>query len=75
MAVLVETDTTFTAGDPEVLFEQQYFLFRDTRTYDVFPDGQKFLMIRSGAVTDDGSGPASQIVLVENWFDELAVRM
>ena len=70
MAVPVETGPTFSAGNPEVLFEQQYHYFRANRTYDVAPDG-RFLMIKEGATTDDGSAPTAQIVLVENWFEEL----
>ena len=70
MAVPVDTEPTFSAGDPEVLFEQQYFIARGGRTYDVAPDG-RFLMIKVGATTDDGSAPTTQIILVEHWFEEL----
>ena len=70
MAVPVDTEPTFTAGAPEVLFEQQYFSFRASRTYDVAPDG-RFLMIKEGATTDDASAPTAQIIIVENWFEEL----
>ena len=49
-------------------FEQQYLDLQTNRTYDVAPDG-RFLMIK--APTDDGSAPAEQIILVENWFEEL----
>ena len=70
MAVPVDTEPTFSAGDPEVLFEQQYSYFRQDRTYDVAPDG-RFLMIKEGATTDDGSAPTAQITVVLNWFEEL----
>ncbi len=70
MAVPVDTGPTFSAGDPEVLFEQQYYSFRSARTYDVASDGQ-FLMIKDEAATDDGAGPTVQIVLMLNWFEEL----
>ena len=68
MAVPVETEPMFRAGDPEMLFEQQYFYFRASRTYDVAPDG-RFLMIKAGATTDDGSAPTAQITVVlnSNW--------
>ena len=72
MAVPVDTEPTFSAGDPEVLFEQQYLDLQTNRTYDVAPDG-RFLMIK--APTDDGSAPAEQIILVENWFQELTERV
>ena len=71
MVVPVETDPTFRPGAPEVLFEGQYYSFLSTRTYDVAPDG-RFLMIKEAAVTtDDTSVTAGQIVLVQNWTDEL----
>ena len=72
MRVPVETEPTFTAGDPEVLFETQYYFARSRRTYDLAPDGQRFLMVKDAAPTDESVALAqSQIVLVENWFDEL----
>ena len=67
MVVSVEAGATFSAGDPDVLFEQQYYLDRSRRTYDLAPDG-RFLMVKAG---DDAEGPAAQIILVQNWFEEL----
>ena len=72
MRVPVETGPGFTAGDPEVLFETQYYRSLSRRTYDLAPNGQRFLMVKDAAPTDESGTPAqSQIVLVENWFDEL----
>ena len=72
MRVPVETEQTFTAGTPEVLFETQYYTFLGTRTYDIHPDGHRFLMVKDAARTDESGTPAqSQIVLVENWYEEL----
>jgi len=68
--VPVGTEPTFRAGDPEVLFGEQYYRFRGNRTYDVAPDG-RFLMIKAGATTDDASAPTAQIILMLNWFEEL----
>ncbi len=71
MVVPIETEPTFRAGDPEVLFQQQYFVYLLSRSYDVSPDGQRFLMIKEGPATDDGSARPAQITVVLNWFDEL----
>ena len=49
------------------LFETQYFFGLAAHTYDIHPDGQRFLMIRD----DPGTSARPQIVLVQNWFDEL----
>ena len=72
MVVAVEADPTFSAGNPEVLFEAPYLftsvgLFR-TRPWDVAQDG-RFLMVKERA-SEDGTG-APHIVLVQNWFEEL----
>jgi len=67
MVVSVQTEPTFRAGRPEVLFEGSY---RSTQNpaglqyYDLSPDGERFLMIKK----DDD--PA-QINVVLNWFEEL----
>ena len=61
---------TFTPGNPEVLFEAQgYFTGPGDRTYDVSPDGERFLLIKTG--TTDDTGPLPDIILVENWHQEL----
>jgi len=67
MVVSIETEPTFRAGRPDVLFEGSY---RSTpipagqQYYDITPDGQKFLMIKRD------QAPA-QINVVLNWFEEL----
>ena len=40
------------------------------RTYDIAPDGQRFLMIKEGGGTDQTAAPASLIV-VQHWTEEL----
>ncbi len=66
MAVTLETKPGFTAGTPRLLFQGQY-----EPTYDVAPDGQRFLMIKAGA---QGAAPV-QLQLVLNWFEELKRRV
>ena len=71
VAVQVETEPTFSAGQSTVLFPATGFrYYRLHRHYDVAPDDQRFVMIR--ALGD--SGP-NQLVLVTNWFEELRERM
>ena len=41
-----------------------------TRTYDVSPDGKRFLMIKDAGVVAPAVAPAS-IVVVQNWPEEL----
>jgi hypothetical protein len=47
--VPVQTTPTFSAGTATTLFEKRCFSGAAARTYDVSPDGQRFLMIKSAA--------------------------
>ena len=70
LVVSVETERTFAPGNPEVLFEGPY-LSADGglgNNYDLAPDGQRFLMVKPA--TDSSFTPA-QIVVVQNWNEEL----
>ena len=63
----------FAIGNPDVVFATTYLSyaggFSTGRTYDVSPDGKRFLMIK-----EDGAGEETeptQVILVQNWLDEL----
>jgi Tol biopolymer transport system component len=72
MAVEVTTQGAFSAGKPKVLFEGQYVPTpRSFQDYDVSPDGQRFLMLKSG---EQSQAPA-QINIVLNWFEELKQKV
>ena len=69
---VLETEPSFRPGDSEVLFETQYFFARRSRTYDIHPDGQRFLMVKDAALSDDsGTSAQPQIILIQNWSEEL----
>ena len=63
----VDTEATFSASVPELLFEGPYAL--DVRSYDVAPDGERFLMVKRS--TD--ATPEVRVAL--NWFEELKARV
>jgi serine/threonine-protein kinase len=66
MAVSVGAAPTFTAAKPRVLFADPYVKHGwFIANYDVSPDGQSFLMVKSGAEE------AAQLVLVQNWAELL----
>ena len=69
MTVAVQTEPSFTPGTPGVLFEGTYRTGLG-RSYDVAPDGQRFLMITAGGGAEDTSATAS-IVVVQHWLEEL----
>jgi serine/threonine-protein kinase len=74
MSAPVESGTMFKAGTPQVIFQGQYFKGGSGRQYSVSPDGRRFLMIKNVASTN-ADAPLPQIVIVQNWFEELKRRV
>ena len=68
MVVNIESQPTFNAGTPHILFERQYEkgIAGLRPNFDVAPDGERFVMVKA-------SEQATQIHLtvVLNWFEEL----
>ena len=79
MGVPVETDPSLSLGNAEVVVEGAYFTRGAGRTYDISPDGQRFLMIReggaSGSNAEDPFAGLTQIHVVQNWSEELKERV
>ena len=73
MAVDITTQPAFSAGSPNILFEAPYARNNNNwmANYDVSPDGQRFLMLKSEAQ----QAAATQIHVVLNWFEELKRRV
>jgi serine/threonine-protein kinase len=72
MVVDVRLGDAFTAGRPRVLWEAmavRYPAGTGGRTYDVVPDGRRFLMIQQRDPVPQP--PITHIVLVQNWLEEL----
>jgi len=70
MRVPIEPTASFAAGTPAKLLDGRYHFEEPGRTYDVSPDGRRFLMIKSGDGSDKTAAPANLIV-VQNWVEEL----
>jgi len=66
MVVDVMTQPSFSVDKPRMLFDGQY-----EQGYDVAPDGQHFLMLK---LVHQGPA-ATQINVVQNWFEELKRRV
>jgi len=74
-AVPVNTSgSTFSMGTPAKVFNAVYAAPFPPRSYDVSPDGQRFLMLKEKAADDPNAAPASMVV-VEHWFEELKQRV
>ena len=63
---------------PDVLFDEpnysriQNFGFR---TWDIHPDGSRFIMVAWEGEAGAGLGGLTEVYLVVNWFEELRQRM
>ncbi len=69
MRVPVEArGTVWSAGTPVALLQGRYFTGSQGRTYDVSPDGRRFLMVKEAGADSDAR---PQIIVVQNWFEEL----
>lgn len=79
MGIRVETGSVWMASTPTTVLEKQFFQGALGRTYDVSPDGKRFLMIKpdpseSPALT--GAPAANRqtekgLIVVQHWTEEL----
>jgi hypothetical protein len=69
--IAVRPGGTFSAAEPRPLFSASaYNLATSAGAYDVAPDGRRFLMVRPL------TGPSeTELVLVQNWLEELRTRV
>ena len=69
MSAPVETQPTFKAGAPRMLFRGGGYLnsYLELGNYDVAPDGQHFLMIKEKETSAD----SKELGIVLHWTDEL----
>jgi len=81
MAVPIETDPAFSPGTPKTLFQGTYvssvLWFDDWNqaTWDISPDGRRFLMMKETGLAASGVVRSRKITIVLNWFEELKRRM
>ncbi len=75
MAVEIKTQPSLMVGKPRLLFDGNYEMNNQGNrlgpNYDVTADGQRFVMLKSSAQQTSGT----QIIVVENWFEELKQRV
>ena len=71
MVVGITAQPGFSAGNPKLLFEGQYYYETalSSNNYDITPDGRRFVMIMEGG--EEGETLLTQIHVVLNWFEEL----
>ncbi|HET9361719.1 MAG TPA: protein kinase [Vicinamibacterales bacterium] len=71
MAVPIQPGATFTWGNPQMVFDGPYVAGNAGRTYDVSPDGRRFLMIKDAPRQGKDPAPEPKLVIVQNWVEEL----
>jgi serine/threonine protein kinase/Tol biopolymer transport system component len=69
MAVDTTTKSTFSAGNPKLLFEGHYATYQSYPDYDVTADGQRFLFAKAS----EEARPEISVVL--NWTEELKQKV
>jgi serine/threonine-protein kinase len=72
MRVGVERAPSWAATTPTLLLKEGYFSSPGDflgRTYDIAPDGQRFLMIKEGGGSEQTAAP--QLIVVQHWLEEL----
>ena len=70
MSVPVQTNPTFSAGAATTLFPVRAYTSNvNRRQYDIAPGDNRFIFIRAV-----GGQAANELVLVDNWFEELRLK-
>ena len=75
MRIAVTDGPPSTWGAPEQLFEGSFAYPDPNRQFDVAPDGEHFLMLRSVGSTEVEGSMGAHLILVLNWFEELKERV
>ena len=74
VAAQVSTSTAFEVGERQRLFSVDPYIIATVYTsFDISPDDQRFFMVRPVGTGDEA--PASALIVVENWFEELKAKV
>jgi hypothetical protein len=71
MSVPIQPGPTFTYGNPTMIFDGPYLAPNAARTYDVSPDGKRFLMIKEVPRQAGEARATPRLVIIQNWVEEL----
>ena len=74
-ALPVSTAGSFTSGTPVKISSTRYFSANQARSYDVTPDGRRFLFIKGGAPTANPAATPVSLIVTLNWLDELRAKL
>ena len=72
MAVALQTESVVYFEAPVELFRGPYVFESEDRSFDISPDGDRFLVIKHDDVTPQ---PRFDVIVVEGWVTQLAGRV
>jgi serine/threonine-protein kinase len=76
MVVPVQSDgETFRLGSPVKVFDYRLVVPSATRSFDISPDGQRFLVIKDATNDQSSTATPASMVVVVNWLEELKQRV
>jgi serine/threonine-protein kinase len=68
MSVSIRTTPALASGTPQLVVEGPYLRPQQGRSFDVTPDGRRFLVIKDGS---PAAAAPTELVVVLNWTEEL----
>ena len=74
MSVPIRAGSASPVGTPRVAVDARYFSALITRSYDVSPDGKRFLMIENSGGGSDADNAANPVVVL-NWAEEIKAKL
>jgi Tol biopolymer transport system component len=69
--VLKSGNATRLFDDPSLVLDGRFGSVGTVRTYDVAPDGKRFLAIRLDDAASGSGAPVASLVVVQNWLEEV----
>jgi serine/threonine-protein kinase len=71
------TNGEFRAGTQAALFPtaNPFLWAGNSRSYDVHPDGSRFLFLGRAQSSGDRTGPTDDLILIEHWYTDLKARV
>ena len=70
-SVDIVTQPAFAFSNEQTLPIDGFAVVGFYRDYDITPDGERLVMVFPADRTDGGEAARPQIVIVQNWFEEL----
>ncbi len=70
-SVDIVTEPGFAFSNEQTLPIEGFIVVPYYRDYDITPDGERLVMVFPADQTEGGESSRPQIILVQNWFEEL----